>query len=113
MASREFDTGATRDSEEEKHDPEGFLSPLALNAFFDYMHRMRSRENGEIRDSDNWQLGMSKEVYMKSLVRHMFDVWNNHRGWPSHETIEDGLCGIIFNAQGMLHEIQKNKLRKG
>ena len=34
-------------------------------------------------------------------------VWSEHRGWGSEEGLEDALCGVLFNAQGMLHEALK------
>ena len=73
------------------------------------MNKHRFQADGVIRDSDNWQKGMSKDVYMKSLMRHFMDVWLEHRGKMSRDGIEDALCGILFNAEGYLYEIIKNK----
>jgi hypothetical protein len=63
---REFETGATRNPEEGKLDYEGFLSPLVLECYAKYMHEHRLQSDGKLRDSDNWQKGIPKEVYMKS-----------------------------------------------
>lgn len=104
---RLFDTGATRDTDESKHDPEGFLSPLVMERFMEYMSKHRIQADGNVRDSDNWQRGIPIPVYMKSLWRHFFDVWKEHRGFPSREGIEDALCACMFNTMGMLHEILK------
>ncbi|KKL53228.1 hypothetical protein LCGC14_2277510 [marine sediment metagenome] len=106
---REFDTGATRDSEEGKLDFEGFLSPLALDAYARYMHGHRKQADGALRDSDNWQKGMPFSSYMKSLWRHLFVAWRMHRalGAWSEETrviMIEALCGILFNTFGYLHE---------
>lgn len=108
---RTFDTGATRDSEEGKLDYEGFLSPFALERYAEYMHGHRKQQDGSLRASDNWQKGVSFDVYMKSLFRHFFAAWKIHRGGTvkderdGHEvTIEEALCGILFNTNGYLHE---------
>lgn len=106
---RVFKTGATRDTDEHKLDFEGFLSPLVLLRFGRYMDKHRKQSDGTFRSSDNWQKGIPKEEYMKSLFRHYIDAWLFHRGYPklARETLEDALCAIIFNAQGYLHELLK------
>lgn len=101
---RTFDTGATRDKEEGKLDYEGFVSPLVLERFAQYMDKHRVQADGTLRDSDNWQKGIPKEAYMKSGWRHFVDWWKEHRGYPSREGMEDAICALIFNAQGYLHE---------
>lgn len=107
---RTFDTGATRDTDNGKLDYEGFLSPLALRRFAEYMNKNRIMLDGSIRASDNWQKGIPDEAYMKSMFRHFIDVWLNHRKHPAGEEIEEALCGLLFNVQGMLHERIKSKL---
>ena len=110
---REFDTGATRDGDTDKYDYEGFLSPLVLRRFAQYMHKHRMQADGKLRDSDNWQKGIPKEAYMKSRFRHFIDTWLIHRGWQEksdrNEDIEDLLCAELFNAMGQLHEVLKEK----
>ena len=108
---RKFDTGATRDQDTTKLDYEGFLSPLALTRFAAYMHEHRVQSDGTLRGSDNWQKGIPLESYMKSMWRHLITVWGHHREVPTAdcESQEDALCGVIFNAQGYLHEIMKAK----
>jgi len=111
-AIRIFESGATRDSDNDKLDFEGFLSPIALERYAQYMHEHRKQSNGEMRESDNWQKGIPIEQYVKSLFRHFFDVWFLHRGWRRYDmkdrheiTKEEALCGVIFNAMGCLHEL--------
>lgn len=99
---REFETGATRDSDEGKLDYEGFLHPLAVEAFATYMHKHRKQADGRLRDSDNWQKGMPSEVYMKSLWRHFMDTWKRHRGHTTPESQIENLCAMWFNVQGLL-----------
>lgn len=108
---RKFTTGATRDTTENKLDYEGFLSPIVLVRYAKYMNKHRLQPDGKLRDSDNWQKGMPKDVYMKSAWRHFMDFWLFHRGYKGRETIEDALCALIFNANGYLHELEKEKLK--
>lgn len=101
---RKFDTGATRNTDEGKLDFEGFLSPLVLERYGQYMHKHRMQADGNLRDSDNWQKGIPLAAYMKSGWRHFRDWWREHRGYPTDEGIEEALCALIFNASGYLHE---------
>jgi len=113
---RVFDSGATRDSDDSKIDYEGFLSPLVLERFGDFMHAHRLQSDGELRDSDNWQKGIPIYAYMKGLLRHVFAVWKMHRGYAAYDekgirvNIQDELCAVIFNAQGMLYELIQEEL---
>lgn len=105
---RKFSTGATRDTDLGKFDPAGFLSPYALHAFCQYMHEHRLQNDGRLRDSDNWKRGMPVGEYFKSLVRHVFDVWHCMEGTGLERGgLTDALCAVLFNAQGMLHELIK------
>lgn len=109
---RYFETGATRDSDEDKLDFEGFLSPYVMYRFAEYMHKHRFQADGHMRASDNWQKGIPQEAYMKSLLRHVFDLWIRWRAdCTDREAFEDALCAILFNAQGMLHERMKEDRR--
>ena len=109
---RKFDTGATRDTDTGKYDPEGFLSPLVIERFNEYMHKHRIQTDGSLRDSDNWQKGIPKDAYMKSGFRHFLDWWKEHRGYESREGIEDALCALMFNVQGYLFEILKENQKQ-
>jgi len=102
---REFDTGATRDTDENKLDYEGFLSPQVLTRYAQYLHKHRVQADGTLRDSDNWQKGIPKDVYMKSMFRHFMDVWTMHRtGCIGEDGIGEALCAVSFNAMGYLFE---------
>ncbi len=105
---RKFDTGATRDSVEGKPDYEGFLSPLVIDRFAQYMNKHRVQPDGQLRNSDNWQLGIPQDAYMKSGFRHFMDWWRQHRGYKGQDTMEESLCALMFNVQGYLHELLKN-----
>lgn len=117
MASREtrqFGTGATRDSDTNKLDYEGFISPLVWNRFAEYMHKCRLRNIpvGEtVRASDNWQKGIPLDQYVKSGLRHAMEWWLMHRGYVAKDEkgnvldLEEVLCAILFNVQGYLFEL--------
>lgn len=110
-AVRQFPTGATRDTEDGKLDYEGFLSPLALKRFAEYMHHHRKQSDGELRASDNWQKGIDFNSYMKSGFRHFFDWWSLHRGIPVQGvTKQEALCALMFNCMGYLHEELKKEV---
>jgi hypothetical protein len=104
---RAFSTGATRNADASRPDYEGFLSPLALEAFGVYMHFHRNLPDGSLRESDNWQKGIPQDAYLKSLWRHFFDVWKFFRGGKIKEGIVFALCACLFNIQGLLHEYLK------
>lgn len=106
---RNFKTGATRDTDENKPDYEGFISPLVLERYGQYMMKHQVQADGKLRDSDNWQKGIPKDAYIKSGFRHFMDLWKEHRGFPSREGLEDALCATMFNVMGYLHEHLKTK----
>lgn len=95
---RKFTTGATRDVDDEKLDYEGFLSPLVIRRYAEYMHKCRKQADGQLRGSDNWKSGMPRKVYVKSLWRHFWDVWYD-------PTNDEAICGALFNLMGLLHEL--------
>jgi len=106
---RNFDSGATRNTDTEELDYEAFIDPRVLQIFAEYMHKNRFQADGKIRDGDNWKKGIPLESYMKSLYRHTHDVWMEHRGYESRDGIKEGLCGVLFNAMGMLYELDKKE----
>lgn len=106
---REFSSGATRDTATGKHDFEGYLSPLVLNRFAEYMTKHREQNDGSLRASDNWQKGIPQDQYMKSAWRHFIEWWTLHRTpWHGNE-VEEALCALMFNIMGYLHEHLKKK----
>jgi hypothetical protein len=116
QGTRQFETGATRDADDGKLDFEGFIAPEVLQRYAEYMHKCRLKNipaGQTIRASDNWQKGIPRKAYMKSLVRHVIEVWREHRAiertpnvaWPDEEV----LCAIMFNAMGYLFEVLREK----
>ena len=111
---REFNTGATRDNDSDKIDYEGFISPIALKRYAKYLHKHRIQADGKVRESDNWQKGIPTIAYMKSLLRHVVEMWTLHRemqspNWDDSkvEQFRDTTCAVIFNAFGYLFEDMK------
>jgi len=104
----------TRDDDKDKCDYEGFLSPIVIQAYGEYMHKHRIQADGEIRASDNWQkhFGVNHfAVCMKSLWRHFMDLWLEHRGFKSRDGIKDALMGILFNTMAYLDKLLKDELK--
>ncbi len=107
---RNYESGATRDTDEGKLDYEGFLCPFVLERYAQYMNKNMVQSDGDLRDSDNWQKGIPITDYFKSKVRHQIETWKMWRGGDkTDEEIEDSLCAEIFNASGLLHELLKKK----
>jgi len=102
---RTFETGATRDDNDTKADYRGYLSPLVLKRFGEYMTKHRVQPDGAVRASDNWKKGIPQSEYLSSALRHVIDVWLLHDGYDGVATqdIEEALCGLLFNVQGYLH----------
>jgi len=111
MSMREFDTGATRDDDVTKPDYEGYLSPIVLERYGQYMLKHQQQADGNIRASDNWQKGIPSMVYIKSLLRHVVDVWLWTRG--RNLDIEEALCAVMFNTMGLLFELLMKKKEGG
>lgn len=108
---RVFATGATRDTDVSKPDYEGFISPLVLQRFGEYMNQKRTMPDGSRRESDNWQKGIPINEYVKSHYRHFVDLLLLHDGYQekSLADMETTLCAILFNTMGHLHEVLKAK----
>lgn len=104
--TRTFETGATRDTDEGKYDYEGFLSPDVLERFAAYMHKHRLQSDGKLRASDNWQKGIPREQYAKSLLRHVMDFWQATRRGQTERAM-DAAMGIMFNIMSWVHETLK------
>lgn len=105
-----YEGGATRTSSEGKPDYEGYFSFPVVEVYGEYMLAHQQTEDG-MRGSDNWQAGIPKERYMKSLVRHLIDLWALHRGYKRYDrddghelTKKEMCCAVMFNVMGYLHE---------
>lgn len=110
---RTFSTGATRDTTEGKSEPWGFTSALVEKRLSEYMHRHRTQSDGKLRDSDNWKKGIPLDAYKHSLSRHIQDLRLILEGFPAQAQepeLEEVLCAVMFNVQGMLHETIKDRM---
>lgn len=109
---RTFEGGATRNTDVKKLDFEGFLSPLVIKRYAEYLNKHRVQADGKLRDSDNWQNMFGEEhfgVCIKSAYRHFIEWQLEHRGYSSQDGIEDAICGVIFNAMAYLYKIEHYK----
>ena len=108
-AARVFVTGATRSPLADKLQYSGFLSPIVLKRYAEYMHKHRLQENGELRDADNWQKGIPDASALDSMLRHTMDVWLHQRGFEKEmtETLLESLCAVIFNASVMILNLER------
>lgn len=112
---RAFASGATRDTAANKPEYDGFLSYPVLEAYGLYMMKHQVQSDGNLRAADNWQKGIPKPVYMSSLFRHFLQAWALHRGYAVKDdkgqpvTLQDALCGVMFNVMGYFHELLRPK----
>ena len=110
---RQFATGADRSSDKGKVHFERSLSPLVLQRFSEYC---RDHNVPKGRREDQWQLGFPQESWLDSGWRHFKAWWALHRGYPevdetgSPVDIEEALCGLLFNANGYLHQLLLAKM---
>lgn len=114
-----FGTGATRSSADGKPDYRGFLSPQAQEMFGRYMMRHQTQADGKRRASDNWKKGMPVKRYAESLYRHaqtlhkhLDRIFANDKlprvGTPEWTQLEEEVCGVFFNIQGLMHELERS-----
>lgn len=111
---RTFDTGATRDTAEGKLDYSRALAPEVLKRYVEYLDKHRKQSDGEMRSFDNWKKGMPiKDAYMPSMFRHFHDVWTHvmgELGPEPGEELEECLCALKFNVDGLLYEVLRERL---
>lgn len=108
VAMRTFETGATRDTNDDKPDYRGFLSMKAIRRFGAYMLKHRQQADGTLRASDNWKKGIPQEAYVESGARH-FVEWLDAIEDGRTQDAEELACAIWFNIQGWLHERMKSE----
>lgn len=119
--TREFATGANRNTDQGKFDYEAFINPAVENSYARYMHKHRKMEDGTLRDGDNWQKGIPMSELMKSMLRHVYDVHLIHRGYNVFDEsgklvlMEDCLNGVKFNVNAYILAMLKGavKIKRG
>lgn len=110
---REFSTGATRNSDDNKYVYNGFNSAFVEESFAKYMHEHRFQADGKVRAADNWKKGIPIEAYHASLHRHYIDLWKMLESGERWVVDSDGksvdiihvLNAIRFNVNGMLYHL--------
>lgn len=105
---RQFSSGATRDTSNNKPDYAGFYDPLVVKRFGEFMHKNRRQSDGSLRASDNWKKGIPKDVYLSSAFRHFVEWWEAH---GEGKDTQEALCALLFNVQGYLYEDLREKKR--
>jgi hypothetical protein len=113
---RTFDSGATRNSLDGKLQYSRFLDPEVFKVYCEYMQSHRIQLDGSMRDPDNWKKGISQDVYMDSLYRHVTNLWGVYNGYErvqpetgEPETKKELLCAIMFNVIGYMFELNKEE----
>ncbi len=111
---RQFPSGATRNSDDDKLNFTGFLSARVLRGFAAYMHSHRLQADGQLRDAGNWKRGIPIDAYMESMHRHFHEVWET---WETAQASAltpvgeakqlENLYALLFNVQGMALELLK------
>ncbi len=113
---RQFESGATRDTDAGKIDYQGFLSHEVLRKYGEYMLRHQKQADGQLRASDNWKKGIPRDAYIKSMYRHMMEVVALHEkepsaigtgegGWEDHANkMDEALNALLFNVMGYSYE---------
>lgn len=102
---RDFKTGASRNDDSRQLDYRGFMSPIVLQRFAEYMQSHQLQADGKLRKSDNWKKGIPLDSYMSSGWRHFMDWYLENEGHHSRDGLEEALCGLLFNTMGYLHVV--------
>lgn len=111
MSMRNFNTGATRDTDEGKINYNDILPAIVFEAYGKYMDKHRLQADGKLRDSDNWQQGFGEnhlDVCAKSMYRHLIDVQKELDGYKSRDGINEALGGLMFNTIAYWYWILKD-----
>jgi len=102
LQNRVFETGAMRDSDNDKEDYIESISWIALQRYCKYMKTQESKYG-----RGNWKKGIPIEEYEKSLFRHIQKYIANKYDNANLEPEIDHLSAALFNLQGLIHEIEK------
>ena len=109
---RKFESGATRDDNEDKLNYIKALCPLVLKRYTEYIGKHRTQADGKLRDWDNWKSGIPIDVYMESKGRHFWTTWalTFMAAWEfgEKEALIESLCAELFNTMGYLHELLRS-----
>ena len=99
---RKFDTGAVRDSDDDKEDYIETISWTAFKRYAKYMTGKKKRYG-----QGNFKKGIPIEAYEQSLIRHVQKYLENKHEEGQVETEEDHLSAMVFNIFGIMHEEER------
>ena len=102
---RKFESGASRNSNSGKFEYYKFINPINEFSFAKYMHSKRYLDNGELRDSDDWQKGIPQDSLLDSLTRHIKELELLHMGYiVAHYKDKGGEHTLVFKSEEELKE---------
>lgn len=101
---RNFDTGAIRDTEDNKEDYNETISWTAFKRYAQYMTGKKKKYG-----AGNFKKGIPIESYERSLLRHVQKYMENKYEDGIVERDEDHIAAIVFNAFGIMHEEEMKK----
>jgi hypothetical protein len=93
----------TKDSGEDKLEFSRFFSSKVLRRRAEFMRKYNS-----LKTPDSWKKGIPEIEYVASLFRHFMDIWSFYEAGRVECDIRESLCALMFNAEGLLHEILKD-----
>ena len=102
--NRKFESGAQRDSDEDKEDYIESISWITLQRYAKYMKTQEGKYG-----RGNWKKGIPVAEYEKSLMRHIQKYLANKYDDANLEPDIDHLSAAFFNLQGLIHELEKVK----
>lgn len=102
--TKQFQSGAIRDNEDNKYDFIETISWTALNRFAKYMTEKKTKYG-----SGNFKKGIPIDSYERSLLRHVHKYLVNKYESGNEEPLEDHLSAIVFNVFGIIHEEERSK----
>lgn len=103
---RKFNSGAVRDSEDDKVDFTETISWTAFNRYARYM-TSKKKKYGQ----GNFKKGIPIDSYERSLLRHIDKYMRNKYEGGSDEPDEDHLSACVFNLFGLMHEEERKEAK--
>lgn len=94
--ARVFESGAKRDSNQDKIRPD-LISPYMLKALGKVL-----ADGAKHYGERNWERGIPQEVFKESASRHFVS-------WLNNEEDEDHAAKLIFNIMGYIHNRDKKQ----
>lgn len=106
--TRQFESGANRNSSNGKFAYKDFINPLNEYSFAKYMHSKRLLDDGTYRDGDNWQKGIPQDSLADSLIRHVKEFELLHLGFiVIHVLTIDGEHTFVLNDMDELSSLKE------